>query len=201
MTSLTSLILSESDYRQLFEPKLINDSNFKYLSNLLSLKVYFKPSDVQFLTSIISQKNLSHLRNLTYFNNCHDTDACPEELFTRYGRDYSVLDNFKHLKVAKLHYYRNSSLVNCKRVQENYPSVRFIWGTFIEQERKNNLYEGEFDEANLYHGKGVLTYYDSEKYEGEFQSGNRHGKGTMTYLNGDRYEGEWKHDNRHGYGI
>ena len=39
--------------------------------------------------------------------------------------------------------------------------------------------------------KGVRTYENGDKYEGEFTNRNLNGKGTYTYANGDKYVGEF----------
>jgi len=39
--------------------------------------------------------------------------------------------------------------------------------------------------------KGVRTYENGDKYEGEFTNRKLNGKGTYTYANGDRYVGEF----------
>ena len=53
-------------------------------------------------------------------------------------------------------------------------------------------YEGELNDDGLYHGKGVITYPNGEKYVGEFKEGLRNGQGTYTYPDGEKYVGEWK---------
>ena len=42
-------------------------------------------------------------------------------------------------------------------------------------------YEGELNDDGLYHGKGVITYSNGEKYVGEFKDGKYNGQGTLTY--------------------
>ena len=39
-----------------------------------------------------------------------------------------------------------------------------------------------------------MTYYDGDKYVGEWKKGKRHGQGTYTFSNGVRWVGEWKDD-------
>ena len=41
-------------------------------------------------------------------------------------------------------------------------------------------------------GKGVYTYPDGGKYEGEVKDDKKHGKGVMTYPDGTKKVGEWK---------
>ena len=38
---------------------------------------------------------------------------------------------------------------------------------------------------------GIKSYQSGIKYEGEFQAGNFHGRGVYTFTNGDRYVGEF----------
>jgi hypothetical protein len=41
------------------------------------------------------------------------------------------------------------------------------------------------------HGKGVLTWPNGKKYEGEFQNDQRHGIGKYYWKDGRIFEGEW----------
>ena len=67
--------------------------------------------------------------------------------------------------------------------------------------KSGNRYEGEVDEKNLPHGKGVFIYTNGGNYEGEFSHGVRDGYGVFSWSTGDRYEGGWKNDKRHGEGV
>jgi len=72
--------------------------------------------------------------------------------------------------------------------------------------RNQEHYEGDVDEENLYHGRGVLHYASDdarqrERYDGEWLHGKRHGKGTLNWSNGAVYQGTWKNDMLHGMGI
>ena len=56
-------------------------------------------------------------------------------------------------------------------------------------------------------GRGIFTWVDGKKYDGEWKDGKRnghgnmtYGHGNMTYANGDVYDGEWKSSKRHGKG-
>lgn len=42
------------------------------------------------------------------------------------------------------------------------------------------------------HGKGVFTWPDGRKYEGDFYKDKKHGIGVLTYKDGSKYHGEWK---------
>lgn len=63
-----------------------------------------------------------------------------------------------------------------------------------------NRYEGEFRNGHK-HGVGVFSGPNNDRYEGAFVSGEIQGYGIYTYANGNRYEGEYRHYNRHGYGV
>eukprot|EP01031_Cornospumella_fuschlensis_P024824 gene24824-29998_t len=61
-------------------------------------------------------------------------------------------------------------------------------------------YEGEWkDDGRV--GEGVMTWANGNKYEGDYNNGKKHGKGVFTEANGDKYEGEWKDDLMHGKGV
>ena len=86
-------------------------------------------------------------------------------------------------------------------------------------------YEGERNQEGKYHGKGVITYSNGEKWEGEwkdgeklngqgtnyfpndekyvgeFKDGKKHGQGTFTFVSGAKYIGEWKSGKANGQGI
>lgn len=56
------------------------------------------------------------------------------------------------------------------------------------------IYEGEFDENGVIHGKGSMTKVNDWKYEGEYKHGLMDGYGVLHYQNGDVYEGKFKND-------
>ena len=49
-------------------------------------------------------------------------------------------------------------------------------------------------ENDLKEGKGIMTYNNGDKYEGEYKNDLKEGKGIMIYNNGDKYEGEFKNN-------
>ena len=51
------------------------------------------------------------------------------------------------------------------------------------------------------HGKGVFTWTDGRRYEGDFVKDKREGQGVMSWPDGRKYEGRWKHGRQHGDGI
>ena len=50
-------------------------------------------------------------------------------------------------------------------------------------------------------GKGVETWNDGRRYEGDFKGGKKDGEGTFEWPNGILYIGSWKDDKQHGIGI
>ena len=60
------------------------------------------------------------------------------------------------------------------------------------------------------HGKGVYSWKDGRKYEGDYNQDKKEGFGIYTWANGRKYVGEWKNGKqylyiidfmRHGKGI
>ena len=47
-------------------------------------------------------------------------------------------------------------------------------------------------------GEGIAS--GLAEYRGAFKAGRKHGKGVKTWPNGDRYEGEFAADHKAGYG-
>ena len=68
--------------------------------------------------------------------------------------------------------------------------------SFTNNEKNN---ENETDIINI--SDKNIKIYDVGKYEGIILDNKRELKGVMTYNNGARYEGEWKDDKKNGKGI
>ena len=51
------------------------------------------------------------------------------------------------------------------------------------------------------HGKGVYTWADGRRYEGEYVNDKKHGFGVYTYPDGRSYKGEWANGKQHGEGV
>jgi TolB-like protein len=63
-------------------------------------------------------------------------------------------------------------------------------------------YEGERNQEDKYHGQGVITYSNGEKWEGEFKDGEPYnGQGTYTFPDGEKYAGEFKDGILYGKGT
>jgi hypothetical protein len=63
-----------------------------------------------------------------------------------------------------------------------------------------NKYDGDFVD-NKKHGRGVFTHASGNKYDGDYVHDKRNGRGVLTLANGNYYNGEWKDDERNGQGI
>ncbi len=78
--------------------------------------------------------------------------------------------------------------------------------TAFENEKNQEVVVKEDDKRNCNKvycktGKGIYTYKDGSKWEGEFKDGKPFGSGICYYSNGRRYEGTWKKGAPHGEGI
>lgn len=50
-------------------------------------------------------------------------------------------------------------------------------------------------------GKGIVTYANGEKYDGEWIGGKKCGLGVYTYPSGAKYDGQWMGDRKNGFGV
>ena len=50
-------------------------------------------------------------------------------------------------------------------------------------------------------GRGIETWNDGRKYEGDFKNGKKDGAGTFEWPNASKYIGAWRDDKQHGNGI
>ena len=50
------------------------------------------------------------------------------------------------------------------------------------------------------HGKGVYTWADGRKYEGDYLNDRKHGFGSYVWADGRQYVGEWLNGKQHGEG-
>jgi hypothetical protein len=41
------------------------------------------------------------------------------------------------------------------------------------------------------HGKGIYTWKDGRKYEGEYKNDKKDGYGEYTWIDGRKYAGQW----------
>ena len=48
---------------------------------------------------------------------------------------------------------------------------------------------------------GTYSWYDGDKYVGEWKDDKKNGQGTYTSAGGDKYVGEYQDDMQHGQGI
>ena len=64
----------------------------------------------------------------------------------------------------------------------------------------NRTFDGEWRHGR-WHGHGVATFSNGDRYEGEYRFDQRHGQGTYSWNDGRRYSGQFSEDKRHGRGI
>eukprot|EP01062_Namystynia_karyoxenos_P015666 TRINITY_DN15697_c0_g1_i1.p1 TRINITY_DN15697_c0_g1~~TRINITY_DN15697_c0_g1_i1.p1 ORF type:complete len:592 (+),score=180.33 TRINITY_DN15697_c0_g1_i1:77-1852(+) len=71
----------------------------------------------------------------------------------------------------------------------------------------DGVYEGECtdieedgESVTVPHGKGIYSWSNGDRYEGEFRRNMQCGRGKFTYACGGHYDGEWLDDQQHGNG-
>lgn len=50
-------------------------------------------------------------------------------------------------------------------------------------------------------GRGIETWNNGRRYEGDFKNGKKNGEGTFEWPNGVKYIGTWKDGKQNGTGI
>ena len=130
----------------------------------------------------------------------------------------SANDSYKNIVVNTEQNNKNIShntKTDTKRDKEEIVKGEKTWpgGTIYKGELLDNMchgkgvmtwtngskFEGEFCKGNL--KKGTYTYPDGAIYKGEYLNDLRHGKGVMTFPNGSIYEGEFSEGMHHGKGV
>ncbi len=51
------------------------------------------------------------------------------------------------------------------------------------------------------HGRGVFTWADGRRYDGDYFDDRKQGFGVFTWPDGRRYEGSWLNGKQHGIGM
>eukprot|EP00696_Hemimastix_kukwesjijk_P004014 gnl/Hemi2/14949_TR5061_c0_g1_i1.p2 gnl/Hemi2/14949_TR5061_c0_g1~~gnl/Hemi2/14949_TR5061_c0_g1_i1.p2 ORF type:complete len:228 (-),score=91.47 gnl/Hemi2/14949_TR5061_c0_g1_i1:114-797(-) len=70
-----------------------------------------------------------------------------------------------------------------------------------EEEDTLGAYEGERNLANERHGRGIATFKNGDRYEGQYANGVRHGEGTYVWADKkEKYEGNYVNDKKDGLG-
>ena len=62
-------------------------------------------------------------------------------------------------------------------------------------------YYGKMDNGHPADGKAIMLFSTGNRYDGQFQSGQRNGCGTYSFVDGRRYIGQFKDDQFEGLGI
>lgn len=62
-------------------------------------------------------------------------------------------------------------------------------------------YYGQFEDGIPSDGRGTMVFGNGDRYDGEFQNGERNGCGTFTFASGRQYMGQFRADQFHGVGI
>lgn len=103
--------------------------------------------------------------------------------------------------IAVLQFGFNPDIIYTDNHYSGYLSLRGLrTGKGVYTFSENSKYEGEWLDDKM-HGAGIYTYTNGDYYSGEWKNGLKDGYGEYTYINGDKYEGEWKNGQREGNGI
>ncbi len=74
-------------------------------------------------------------------------------------------------------------------------------GSAAHQYKNGIIYYGEFANGQPADGKGTMVYPSGNRYDGEYQNGDRSGCGVFGFSNGRRYIGQFEADQFNGQGT
>ena len=73
-------------------------------------------------------------------------------------------------------------------------------GRGVKTYANGDKYDGEWKDGKK-HGRGVFTWPSGSKYDGEYKDDYFNGRGVFTWPNGVKYDGEWKDNKKNGRGM
>jgi hypothetical protein len=111
-----------------------------------------------------------------------------------------VLPPLKHSYLKTMHPNLGGLSYEPDREGKIMPLTKAMEG-YMEEEVEEVGYKGDKNADGIRHGKGVDTWANGSRYEGDWVQGKQHGKGVLTYCSGIRYEGDFVQDKRHGKGV
>jgi hypothetical protein len=84
-------------------------------------------------------------------------------------------------------------------------SIGKIWNAVDHKMDDGSTYTGPLiagsDGMSRPHGRGVITWPNGDKYEGQVENGKYNGRGVLTLPKGWKYDGEYKDNQMHGRGV
>ena len=138
--------------------------------------------------------------------NAHNNEVRPHRPHYLYGSKESAnrYDPLQLPPLANSHLERLSIdevLNNLTKIEDAYKLVELIieLGPYLQKVEAG--YIGERNAAGNRHGKGVYTYPNGDKYDGEYENDKKHGKGVYTGASCYKYDGEYKDGQMHGKGV
>jgi len=152
---------------------------------------------------------------IRFFSLIFDFDILPElfkndhKIMVEYYNNYLNLSYNKikedkyFIGEKKYGFFHDKGIYN-NLLNEEYFDGTFLFGCKLKGNYKNKQilrYDGNWSENDKYNGKGIMTFIDGDKYDGNWKNSLYHGYGKMEFSTGEYYDGYWKNGLQHGKGT
>ena len=121
------------------------------------------------------------------------------------ANNQSLIKNYLHQHIRD-----PSSILHPNIYEKHFPNDAYYEGEFNQSDERHgrgifkykngDIYIGDWKD-DKFHGKGYYLFLNGERYEGYLENGFKCGQGKYFYSNGNIHYGQWSKDKKEGEGV